>query len=197
MARTFPKSTFLVGFIIFLDGLDGQFRVRVARADPESVPEVFQGSALIPLAVESPAAPQHGFFGGARDLQGVLGQVQQVLGAHGMEISDERPELVAQHTLRQPDVAGGVVGAGGFVITFEVGQVGAQVEPGKGILRIILSFLFGSIQCVLAADVHIPLIAQDVLERGFHIGRIHHDVHAVERLPVLIQIAVKDVAVRA
>jgi len=97
-----------------------------------------------------------------------------------VEIGDERTELVAQHALRQTECAGGIVGAGGFTIPLEIGEIGAQVEPGKRVLRIVLRLLLGRFQRVLAVEIVIPIIAQDALDDRFHVRRVHHDIHAVE-----------------
>ena len=87
------------------------------------------------LAVESPAVPQPGFFGHLGDAAGIVGEHEQVIVAVGLEVGDKGAKLVAEHAQGQADLAGFVIGQGGFVVALEVDQVAAQVEPGVGIVR--------------------------------------------------------------
>ena len=74
----------------------------------------------------------------------------------------KKPE--AQEALGQPKDASLIVGLGGFLIALEVDQVGAEVEPGDAVLRVLIDLILGGIQRFLAVVLDIPVFPQ----YGFH-----------------------------
>ena len=99
--------------------------------------------------------------------------------------------------MRQAQVTRGVIGNGGFGIAIEVGQVGAQVKPGIGVLRIGFSFGAGDIQGVAAVVVDIPVWAQDIFYSVGLFRPVNYYKDPVERLPQLICLGIRNNLVRA
>jgi hypothetical protein len=78
--------------------------------------------------------PEQSFFSVGSSLQGISGQGDQVIDPPAVEIGQERSKLVTQHALWQTNLAGHVVGFSSLIVAFKIHQVGAQVEPGEGVL---------------------------------------------------------------
>ena len=113
--------------------IQGVLGILVVGVLGEGFLKIGDGFAAIALAVIAPAAPQQGLFGGGRALQGISGDCHQVTDPPGVKISKKWAELVAQHALGQANLARLVISQGCFGVALEIDQVGAQVEPGKGI----------------------------------------------------------------
>ena len=73
--------------------------------------------------------PEPGLFGHLCSLQGIVGECKQIILAVGLEVGDEWTELITEHALRQADLTRFIIGGVGFIVTFKVDKITAQVEP--------------------------------------------------------------------
>ena len=86
---------------------------------------------------------------------------------------------------------------GSLVVTFEVNQITAQVEPGERIAWIGRGSSLGLVECALAVGICIPIGPEQGLEFAFIFGEVDHYVQIVERFPFGFELLVGDGSIRA
>ena len=130
------------------------------------------------------AAPEEELLDVFGRAQGGIGQGNDLVVPPGLVVGPERPELIPQHPPRQAQLPRPVVGAGRLVEAAQGGQVGAQVEPGERIIRLLRDLGLGSGQRRAPHGRVVQIIPHDLLDRGGPRLVVDEQIGAVEDGPV-------------
>ncbi len=179
----------------------GQGRQRIgcrAEAGVEGDgPAVGGGRSLcLAQALEAPPPPVVQLFDALCGPQRGLGQGHNLLVAPDFVVRLERTKLVPEHTPGQPDDPRLVVGGGGVLVAAQGDESGAAIEPGEGVLGVLVNLRVGLGQGGLPHRLFAAGVQDGGAKNGGHGRRlgvsVEHEVGAVEHPPERCQLSVRE-----